>query len=284
MAETWLVCSEPSCRTAIEFGARHWVCSVSTCNRSRTRLVFCSVTCWDAHLGEARHRDAGAIEARAPSKDAWQRELASEPAPRPAPAPPRQTPAQGTRPAQPASHRGIVKFVTPPEGVPIRREPQPANNRAGIVKFVTPPEGVPVRPAQSFETPEPVQPRSGPAATPDSVQPRSGPAPTPDSVQPSRVVVAAPPAPARRVVGETSPVLAATMEGVHLADIVDRDMLIVISKLKKYIKDRSGMNCSDAVAEVLSDHVRVICDDSIRAAARDERKTVLDRDVPRPRR
>ena len=43
-------------------------------------------------------------------------------------------------------------------------------------------------------------------------------------------------------------------------------MLIVVSKLKKYIKDRSGMNCSDAVAEVLSDHVRVLCDDSIRAA------------------
>ena len=44
------------------------------------------------------------------------------------------------------------------------------------------------------------------------------------------------------------------------------------------------MNTSDAVAEVLSDHVRAICDDSIRAAARDERKTVLDRDVPKPRR
>ena len=71
---------------------------------------------------------------------------------------------------------------------------------------------------------------------------------------------------------------------MHLNDIVDRDMLIVVSKLKKYIKDRSGMNCSDAVAEVLSDHVRVLCDDSIRAAGRDERKTVLERDVPRPRR
>jgi histone H3/H4 len=61
-------------------------------------------------------------------------------------------------------------------------------------------------------------------------------------------------------------------------------MLIVVSKLKKYIKDRSGFNCSDSVAEVLSDHVRAICDESIRAAAMDERKTVLDRDVPKPRR
>ena len=61
-------------------------------------------------------------------------------------------------------------------------------------------------------------------------------------------------------------------------------MLIVVSKMKKYIKDRSGFNTSDAVAEMLSDHVRAICDDAIRAAARDERKTVLDRDVPKPRR
>jgi histone H3/H4 len=62
------------------------------------------------------------------------------------------------------------------------------------------------------------------------------------------------------------------------------DVLIVVSKLKKYIKDRSGMNTSDAVAEVLGEHVRSICDEAIRAAARDGRKTVLDRDVPHPRR
>jgi hypothetical protein len=35
---------------------------------------------------------------------------------------------------------------------------------------------------------------------------------------------------------------------------------------------------------VLTDHVRALCDASIRAAARDDRKTVLDRDVPKPRR
>jgi histone H3/H4 len=35
---------------------------------------------------------------------------------------------------------------------------------------------------------------------------------------------------------------------------------------------------------MISEHVRAICDESIRAAARDQRKTVLDRDVPRARR
>ena len=62
------------------------------------------------------------------------------------------------------------------------------------------------------------------------------------------------------------------------------DVLVVVSKVKKYVRDRSGMNTSDAVAEALGDHVRSVCDEAIRAAARDGRKTVLDRDVPKARR
>jgi hypothetical protein len=58
------------------------------------------------------------------------------------------------------------------------------------------------------------------------------------------------------------------------------DVLVVVSKVKKYIRDRSGMNTSDAVAEALGAHVRKVCDDAIRNAGRDGRKTVLDRDVP----
>ena len=104
---------------------------------------------------------------------------------------------------------------------------------------------------------------------------------TAHATSPGHAASAAPsPTPPRRVVGEPPP----AAPGVHLNDVVDNDILIVVSKLKKYIKERSGMNCSDAVAEVLSDHVRALCDDSIRAAGREERKTVLDRDVPRPRR
>lgn len=59
-----------------------------------------------------------------------------------------------------------------------------------------------------------------------------------------------------------------------------QDILIVVSKLKKYIKARSGFNTSDAVMSVLSDHVRALCDQAIRTAAQNERKTVMDRDFP----
>jgi hypothetical protein len=185
MAETWRKCN--ACKNPISFHAKYWACSVSTCNRPRTGYVFCTVSCWDSHIAEARHRDAWADEKRAPSKEAWEQELAANPEP-PPPAP-RASTQQGAAPA-----------------------------------------------------------------------------------------------PVRRVVGDASPATAAAVEGnVKLAD-AEREILIVVSKMKKYIKDRSGMNTSDSVAEMLSDHVRAICDDAIRAAARDERKTVLDRDVPKPRR
>lgn len=176
MAETWLKCT--ACRNPISYGATHWVCSVSTCNRKGTGFVFCTVSCWDSHVADARHRDAWAVEKRAPSKEQWAKEQAESPAP--APAPP------------------------PASAAPVQR----------------------------------------------------------------RVVVGESPAPA-------------SSGGPQLAD-AEREVLIVVSKMKKYIKDRSGFNCSDAVADMLSDHVRAVCDDAIRAAARDERKTVLDRDVPRP--
>ena len=58
------------------------------------------------------------------------------------------------------------------------------------------------------------------------------------------------------------------------------DILVVVSKMKKYIKEKSGLNTSDAVAAVLSERLRGLCDAAIAAAQADGRKTVLDRDVP----
>jgi hypothetical protein len=177
--DVWSVCS--ACRSEIGFGAVHWVCSVSTCNRNRTRLVFCSVACWDSHLSTLRHREAWAVEELAPKPGEHMADEPALPAPRPQPA---------------------------VAAAPVAEKPQAA------VGSVTAHAG-------------------GPA-----------------------------------------------LSSAYTHD----DVLIVVSKLKKYIRDRSGMNTSDAIADVLADHVRSICDDAIRAAAREGRKTVLDRDVPKPRR
>ena len=47
-----------------------------------------------------------------------------------------------------------------------------------------------------------------------------------------------------------------------------KETLVVVSKLKAYIRSTAGMNTSDAVAAVLSDRVRQLCDQAIAKANR----------------
>ncbi|HTO53668.1 MAG TPA: hypothetical protein VMR50_09795 [Myxococcota bacterium] len=168
---TWRRCS--SCKREIRFQATYWVCNVSTCNRKRTGLVFCTTSCWDAHLPTMNHREAWAEERRAPTREAFLREQAEQRASAPAP----QRPAAPAQAAKAEPTRTLVR----PAAVP--REPDP-----------------------------------------------------PDEI------------------------------------------LVVVSKLKAYVRAKSGMNTSDAVAELLSERLRRLCDDAIRSAQRDGRRTVLDRD------
>ena len=60
--------------------------------------------------------------------------------------------------------------------------------------------------------------------------------------------------------------------------MADQDVLVVVSKLKTYIKEKSGMNTSGGVAAVISDSVRRMADEAIERARADGRKTVMDRD------
>ena len=71
-ASFWKRCS--TCKKDLSFAAAYWACNVSTCNRPRTALAFCSVPCWDAHVPLLRHRDAWAEEHRAPTAAEWARE------------------------------------------------------------------------------------------------------------------------------------------------------------------------------------------------------------------
>lgn len=58
------------------------------------------------------------------------------------------------------------------------------------------------------------------------------------------------------------------------------EILVVASKVKSYIKDKSEMNTSGAVPEELSKRVMSLLDKAIENAKADGRKTVMDRDVP----
>lgn len=57
-----------------------------------------------------------------------------------------------------------------------------------------------------------------------------------------------------------------------------QDILIVASKLKKYIRESAGMNTSANVLSKLSSEIRKLCDTAIENAKTDGRKTVMDRD------
>ena len=151
--EAWRRCS--ACKEPIALGADFWACNVSTCNRKRTALAFCSVDCWEVHLPSANHREAWAVEKTAPSEAEAPTETA-------------------------APRRRIV-----PKG-----------------------SGAPA-------------PREAP-----------------------------------------------------------KEVLIVASRLKDYVKGSAGYNTSDRVLAPLSEIVRRVCDRAIENARRDGRMTVLDRDIP----
>lgn len=149
---TWKLCS--TCKKPILYGARYYVCNVSTCNKRRTGLVFCSVECWDGHLPIVRHRESWSIEKKAPLKsENW------------------------------------------------------CDNITELER-----------------------------------------------------------------ISET--------EGRKIMDQLEtsKEILVVISKLKHYIRDKSGMNTSAEVMDVLSDKLRKLCDEAIEKAKQDGRKTVMARD------
>jgi len=166
--DVWRNCN--ICKTPMGFEAEYFCCSVSTCNRKRTGLFFCSLACFEAHLPEARHRDAWAERQRSPSRAQALAELAEDP-----------------------------------------------------------------------DVPAPV---------------------------------------ARRVVSSATTSAGSSGNAEREAERAEpeAEVLVVVSKLKKYVKDWSGMNTSDGVVAILSEHLRELCREAIRQAGVDGRRTVLDRD------
>ena len=165
----WRKCT--TCKKPIGFGQKYWICSVSTCNRIRTDLVFCDLRCFDAHVPVMNHRDAGAFEKKAP--------LTAAPK--------------------------VEKPVTPSFQSAVHKEEK------------------------------------------------------------------------RQIVPGRTELTSAKAAGVPSAD--SQDILIVVSKLKAYIRSRSGMNTSDFVASLLTGRVKILADRAIESAKKSGRQTVLDRDI-----
>lgn len=64
-----------------------------------------------------------------------------------------------------------------------------------------------------------------------------------------------------------------------LNPVSDKEILVVASRLKAYVRERSGdMSTSAEALEVLSELIRAQCDDAIRRARMDGRRTIKARD------
>ncbi len=64
----WNRCSV--CKKPIQYGAPYLKCAISTCNRKRFQLYFCSDSCWDAHNPDQNHRNPAYTEHVAPKAPA----------------------------------------------------------------------------------------------------------------------------------------------------------------------------------------------------------------------
>jgi hypothetical protein len=78
--------------------------------------------------------------------------------------------------------------------------------------------------------------------------------------------------PQRRIVGQPTSSSSVPKSAIHT------EVLVVVSKMKTYIKEIADMNTSGEVADILSDLIREACDEAINQAKADGRKTVMGRD------
>lgn len=65
---------------------------------------------------------------------------------------------------------------------------------------------------------------------------------------------------------------------VNTESLNSDEVLVVVSKLKGFVKETTGLNTSADVIPVLSDYIREICLKAAQNAHRDERKTLMARD------
>lgn len=78
----------------------------------------------------------------------------------------------------------------------------------------------------------------------------------------------------RIMVGSTSASTTSTMAKSSMSS----ETLVVVSKMKQYIKDTSEFNTSEDVNQALSNMIRIACDRAIDKAKASGRKTVMARD------
>ncbi len=73
-------------------------------------------------------------------------------------------------------------------------------------------------------------------------------------------------------------IAASTNTAATAKSTMSNEVLVVVSKVKQYIKDISDMSTSEEVNRIISDRIRGECEKAIESARSDGRKTVMARD------
>lgn len=97
------------------------------------------------------------------------------------------------------------------------------------------------------------------------------------AVEKTAPMTANPDAPKRIIVQSAQSSAPATNQPQKKSSM-ENEVLVVVSKMKQYIKDVSDMNTSEDVNQVISHMVRIQLDRAIENARREGRKTVMARD------
>jgi hypothetical protein len=81
---------------------------------------------------------------------------------------------------------------------------------------------------------------------------------------------------ARRIIPTAT--TATTTSAAGKTSSMSHEVLVVVSKMKQYIRDTSEFNTSEDVNQVLSNMIRIACDRAIVKAKANGRKTVMAKD------
>jgi hypothetical protein len=84
--------------------------------------------------------------------------------------------------------------------------------------------------------------------------------------------------PKRIIVSGAPSAGAPSLKGNGNPSSMDNEVLVVVSKMKQYIKDKADMNTSGDVSDMLSDLIRHACNEAMDMARADGRKTVMAKD------
>lgn len=85
-------------------------------------------------------------------------------------------------------------------------------------------------------------------------------------------------APKRIIVNQQAASSISTSSAAVKKSPMSNEVLVVVSKMKQYIRDISEMNTSEDVNQIISEIIRTECEKAITKAKADGRKTVMARD------